>query len=251
MSRLSRRIGTIDARRGGRPSPPCLPPSSGVTDPLKTSGVGTVSNWLTAGLVLLLAALVLAVIAAGPGTVPGDIEIARAVQRPSSGAIDAIAGVISLIGADFPSMIVLAVIGVGLLTFLGRRDLALFLGVAAAMRAVGPVLKVLIASPRPSIEAVVIVAKADGLGFPSGHALGAALLYGAVAIIAPQVIANRVVARGAQIFAVAMMALVALSRVRLGVHWPSDVLGGLLFGLAAVCLMQGVLLACRQARIRR
>jgi undecaprenyl-diphosphatase len=205
---------------------------------------------LIAGLVLLLAALVLAVVAAGRGTLPGDIAIARAVQRPTSGTIDAVAGVISLIGADFTSMIVLAVIGVGVLAFLGRRDLALFLIVAAALRAVGPVLKVLIASPRPSMEAVVIVAKADGLGFPSGHALGAALLYGAIAIIALQVNANRLVARGIQIVAIAMMALVPLSRVRLGVHWPSDVVGGLLFGLAAVCLMQGVMLAWRHSQVR-
>jgi undecaprenyl-diphosphatase len=200
--------------------------------------------------VLLLGALALAVVATGPGTVPGDIAIARAVQRPTSGLIDAVAEAISLIGADFPSMIVLASIGVGLLTVLGRRDLALFLGLAAALRAIGPVLKVLIASPRPSIETVVIVAEADGLGFPSGHALGAALLYGAIAIVAPQVIADRLIVRGIQVAAIAMMALVALSRVRLGVHWPSDVIGGLLFGLAALCLMQGVFLVWRQALIR-
>jgi membrane-associated phospholipid phosphatase len=207
-------------------------------------------NWLLAGFALLVAALALAVAAAGPGTVPGDIAIARAVQRPASATIDAIAGGISQIGADFPAMIVLAVIGVGLLTFHGRRDLALFLGVAAALRAIGPVLKGLIASPRPSIEAVAIVAKTDGLGFPSGHALGAALFYGAIAIIAPQVIAHRHVARGIQVLAVVMMTLIALSRVRLGVHWPSDVVGGLLFGLSAVCVMQAILVAWRQAQIK-
>jgi undecaprenyl-diphosphatase len=206
---------------------------------------------LLAGLVLLLAALVLAMAAAGEGTLPGDIAIARAVQRPVSAELDAFAVGFSLIGADFPAMVALAIIGIGWLTFLGRRDLALFLGVAAALRAVGPILKVLIASPRPSVEAVVVVAKADGLGFPSGHALGAALFYGAIVIIAPQVVANRLVARTIQVAAFAMMALIALSRVRLGVHWPSDVVGGLLFGFAAICWMQAVWLAWRQAQIRR
>ena len=182
---------------------------------------------------------------------PGDIAIARAVQRPTSGMVDAVAEVFSLIGADYPATVILAFIGVGLLILIGRRDMALFLGVAAALRAIGPVLKVLIASPRPTVEAVAIVAKADGLGFPSGHAMGAALFYGAIAIIAPQVVVSRLVARGIQVVAIAMMALIALSRVRLGVHWPSDVAGGLLFGLAAVCLMQGVWLAWLQAKIRR
>jgi undecaprenyl-diphosphatase len=208
-------------------------------------------QWLIAGLVLLLAALSLTVAAAGEGTVPGDIAIARAVQRPTSGTIDYVAEVVSLIGADFPSMVVLALIGVGLLILLGRRDLALFLAVAAALRAFGPVLKVLIGSPRPSVEAVVIVAKADGLGFPSGHAMGAALFYGAIATIAPQVVDNRVVARAIQAVAAVVMVLIAMSRVRLGVHWPSDVIGGLLFGLAIVCLLQAASLGWRQSQVRR
>jgi undecaprenyl-diphosphatase len=207
--------------------------------------------WLIAGLLLLLAALGLGIVAAGEGTVPGDIAIARAVQQPASETIDIAAGVVSLIGADFPSMVVLALIVGGVLILLGRHDLALILGVAAGLRAIGPVLKVLIGSPRPSVEAVVIVAEADGLGFPSGHALGAALFYGAIVIIAPQVVANRVLARAIQVGAVVIMVLIALSRVRLGVHWPSDVVGGLMFGLAIVCLMQAAFLSWRQARIRR
>jgi len=35
------------------------------------------------------------------------------------------------------------------------------------------------------------------------------------------------------------------------VHWPSDVAGGLLFGLATVCLLQAGLLAWRQAPPRK
>ena len=154
-------------------------------------------------------------------------------------------------GDDFPAMVALGLAGFVILVAVGRRDLAVFLGAAAALRAVGPGLKTLIASPRPTSEAVAVVVQADGLGFPSGHAMGAALFYGAIVVIAPQVVANRLVARGIQGAAVVMMTLIALSRVRLGVHWPSDVVGGLLFGLGIVCLLQAAVLGWRQAQLRR
>jgi membrane-associated phospholipid phosphatase len=216
--------------------------------PLPHSQERGVAGWLMAGLAMLLAALGLTVVAAGDGTVRGDIAIARAIQQPASGEIDAIARFASLIGDDFPAMVVLAVIVVVLLVYRGRRDLALFLSVAAALRAVGPGLKVVFNSPRPTIESVVVVAQADGSGFPSGHALGAALFYGAIAVIAPQVVGNRLLARGIQIGAFVTMGLIALSRVRLGVHWPTDVAGGLLFGLAIVCLLRAGMLAYRVGR---
>jgi hypothetical protein len=217
----------------------------------ETGEGGSVAKWVIAGLVMLLAALALAVIAAGEGIVPGDVAIARAVQRPVSPEIDTIARFASLVGNDFPSMVALALIGIFLLICLRRLDLALFLAVAVALRAVGPVLKTLIASPRPTSDVIAIIVQSQGLGFPSGHAMGAALFYGAIAIIAPQVVATRLLARGIQVAAVVVMALIALSRVRLGVHWPSDVVGGLLFGLGIVCLLQAAFLGWRQPHVRR
>jgi undecaprenyl-diphosphatase len=194
---------------------------------------------------LLLAALGLTVVAAGAGTLPGDIEIARAVQQPPSLGLDGAARVISDVGDEIPGMALIALVVVALLVRAGRRDLALFLAVAAALRGLGPVLKVVIDSPRPTLEAVVVVAQADGLGYPSGHALGAALFYGAIAVIAPQAMESRAPARAVQVLAVAMMLLVAWSRVRLGVHWPSDVAGGLLYGVGFVSLVQAGFLIWR------
>jgi membrane-associated phospholipid phosphatase len=223
-----------------------LPPS-----PTAVRRGGTAAKWLLAGLLLLLAALALTVVAAGEGVVPGDIAVARAVQRPASAEIDAVARFVSLVGDDFPAMVGLGLVGVVMLIAVGRGDLAVFLGVAAALRAVGPGLKTLIASPRPTLELVAIVVQAEGLGFPSGHAMGAALFYGAIVVIVQQVVANRLVARAIQVAAVVMMVLIAISRVRLGVHWPSDVVGGLLFGLATVCLMQSAFLGWKRVRLRR
>ncbi len=199
---------------------------------------------------MLLAAVGLTVVAAGDGIVPGDIALALAVQRPGSEEIDSFARAVSLIGDGFPAMVVLALAGIVWLTTLRRWDLALFLLVALMLRAIGAGLKIVVNSPRPSIETVTIAAQADGLGFPSGHALGASLFYGAIVVISQQTVEKRFVARGIQVTAGLTMVLIALSRVRLGVHWPTDVIGGLLYGLAFVCLMQAGLLIWQRSRVR-
>ena len=219
-----------------------LPREIPYTDACSPPPEDRVKRWLFAGVMLVLAALALTFVAAGEGTVPGDIAVARAIQQPPSPSLDTAARVVSDIGDTMP-MVLLAAVGVALLVYRGRRDLALMLALAAGMRALGPVLKTLINSPRPTLEAVVIVAEAGGFGFPSGHALGAALFWGAIAVIIPQVVENRLLARVLQVVAVGAMVLIAWSRVRLGVHWPSDVAGGVLYGLGIICLLQAAFLS--------
>jgi len=91
------------------------------------------------------------------------------------------------------------------------------------------VVKVLVARPRPAL--VHPVALASGYSFPSGHAGGSAAVYGALALV---VFAG--VVRRARLMLVTGTALlvgaVAVSRVLLGVHYPSDVAAGLALGLA-------------------
>jgi len=142
-------------------------------------------------------------------------------------------------------MVLLALLAAALLVFKGRRDLAVFVGLAAALRAVGPTLKNLAASPRPPSDLVAVLDEAAGSGYPSGHALGAALLYGAIAIVAPEVVPNRLLVRSIQAVAVVMIVLTSLSRVRLGVHWPTDIAGGVLIGAGLLCLLRAAALTVR------
>ncbi len=91
-------------------------------------------------------------------------------------------------------------------------------------------LKSLFDRPRPDLVPHLVHAK--GFSFPSGHATSASAIYLTLAaLIASKTGAPRV---RAYIFAVAaaMALLVGMSRVYLGVHYPTDVIGGLALGAA-------------------
>jgi undecaprenyl-diphosphatase len=205
---------------------------------------GAAFKWAISGLVLLVLGAVLGLVAAGDGTLPVDSVLMAAVLRPSLPALDRAAWLFSRIG-DFSTSIVIALIVATMLIARSRPDLALFLAVAEALRGVGSGLKRVFNSPRPPFGPLPPLEAATGLGFPSGHAFGATVLYGAIAIAAAEAIPRRELARVVEVVAILMIVLIGLSRVRLGVHWPSDVAGGILSGAGLLAVLNALRLAWR------
>ncbi len=82
-------------------------------------------------------------------------------------------------------------------------------------------LKQLFAAPRPDLLPHLDIV--DSYSFPSGHAAQNMIFFGALSLLAGM--------RGGYIAAAVMIALIGVSRVWLGVHWPSDVLAGWVEGL--------------------
>jgi undecaprenyl-diphosphatase len=93
------------------------------------------------------------------------------------------------------------------------------------------VVKDLIARLRPPDP---VLGPASGYSFPSGHTLNSTVTYGLVALYAWRSHLALAARRVAVAILAAIPFLVGLSRIALGVHYPSDVLGGWLAGMAVV-----------------
>jgi undecaprenyl-diphosphatase len=89
-------------------------------------------------------------------------------------------------------------------------------------------LKRYFARARPDVAEML--RRANGYSFPSGHAMGSAVAFGALAYLAFRAIRSWPAKTAAMAFLYTLIAAVALSRVYLGVHWISDVLAGVTAG---------------------
>jgi membrane-associated phospholipid phosphatase len=112
----------------------------------------------------------------------------------------------------------------------GHVRLAIFLVVTALVGGlIDTVVKEAVDRARPSLEDPV--ATAHGKSFPSGHAMSSTFVYGALLLVFLPVIGRRyrpVVIGGVVLLVVA----IGFSRLALGVHYITDVLGGFVLGLA-------------------
>lgn len=103
---------------------------------------------------------------------------------------------------------------------------ALALGVAGALAGLG---KVLIGRTRPP-TALHLVTETDA-SFPSGHSTDSAALYLTVGLVLAVIVFHRPVARVLSVAAgLAVAGIIGLSRLELGVHWPTDVIVGWALG---------------------
>jgi undecaprenyl-diphosphatase len=176
-----------------------------------------------------LMAVLLSVAAAIQDYFIGDLFIAREIQSIRVAPWEETMEVVSAIGEELP-MAVTTSIFFG--WFLWKRQKAeyMVLGAALLSLAVNPVLKLLVDRPRPTEDLVIIWRDAEGVGFPSGHAFTAIILFGLLYYLAPTVVPWRRAVTLLRISSIMLIVLIGISRVYLGAHWPSDVLGGFLVG---------------------
>ena len=137
------------------------------------------------------------------------------------GTVTMVMRLASAIGGTLGRITLLAVV-LAPLIWAGHRRSAMWL---AGMMAVGTLLNLALkqafAAPRPDLLPHLDLVHT--YSFPSGHSAGNMMFFGALAMLAGR--------RGAYWGAAVVILLIGVSRVWLGVHWPSDVLAGWVEGL--------------------
>jgi undecaprenyl-diphosphatase len=112
----------------------------------------------------------------------------------------------------------------------GARRITAFLAVTSIGGGlVDTAVKVAVGRPRPEVDEPI--ATAFGKSFPSGHSMSAIVCYGALLLVFLPLLSGR--RRTLAVAATALLvALIGFSRLTLGVHFVSDVLGGYVLGAA-------------------
>jgi undecaprenyl-diphosphatase len=136
--------------------------------------------------------------------------------------------------ANLPLIAIGVAIVVTLLVRHQAREAGLVVLVLVAVTAGSEAVKELVARPRPpgfdtSIPGVVY-------SYPSGHVLEAVTIFGIIAILLWRSRLPRIVRTAVPVLSAGFVVLVAIARVAIDAHYPSDVLAGLAGGLGCLGL---------------
>ena len=159
-----------------------------------------------------------------------DESVLRWVEQYRTPTLDAIMLEITALGAG--SVLILMVLTVSVFLWLTDHKWSVYmllLGVFGGLAA-NAVLKRIFSRPRPSV--VELGEAVHTLSFPSGHAMTSMIVYGCVAYLVGRLGGTSRLRHVTWAGAGVLIVLIGISRLYLGVHYPSDVIAGFFGGLA-------------------
>ncbi|RHW43436.1 PAP2 family protein [Neobacillus notoginsengisoli] len=153
-----------------------------------------------------------------------DQNIIQYVQGFESPKLTAMMKLFSLIGGTMAVMVIsLLAIFILYIAFKHRSELVLFIAVMVGANFLFLSLKQVFHRARPDLHRL---AEASNYSFPSGHATMAFALYGALTFLLWRHISSQIGRVLLIILSAFMILTIGISRIYLGVHYPSDIMGG-------------------------
>jgi undecaprenyl-diphosphatase len=207
---------------------------------LRAAGRHATSFYATVGIVLVVGAMIaivgtLAFAELGEwvqkgGTQTYDVAVLRWISQWQSPMLTNLAVELTYLGTG---TVVLMVVGVSTL-FLWhtehKHSALLLLAAVGGNILLNGMLKLVFHRARPDV--FVWQTTAVSSSFPSGHAMSATVCYGTVAYLVSRLQKHRASRIATLTGAVILILLICTTRLYLGVHYPSDVIAGIIVGLA-------------------
>jgi len=196
--------------------------------------VGALGIFLVAGLIVAVIGTALFVALASHvhsgSTQALDESVIRWLVAHHTPVLDVAMLEITTLGTAVVVMMIVAVAALFLVLTGHKYSAILLLASSIGGVVLNGVLKLGFDRPRPTIFIPAIHTATSS--FPSGHATSAAMVYATVAYLAARLAKRRRARWLVMTAAFIIIALISFSRLYLGVHYPSDVLAGVIVGLA-------------------
>jgi undecaprenyl-diphosphatase len=202
-------------------------------------------------IVCLSAFALLAVLANRYAYFEWDLKLARDIQSISLPGFDLLMRGVSLLGNRWVPWALVVVLGTALIVARLRLEGILLMSFALSGWLVNRLWKLLIGRPRPSEALVHIAGAYRQESFPSGHVVFFVEFFGFLFFLVYVLLKRGALRRVLLVLLGLPMATVGVSRVYLGAHWPSDVLGAYLAGGIWLMLMIEVYRRIKASRYRR
>lgn len=194
-------------------------------------------NLFLFALVLVVLASLLGMYTAGDNVTQMDVKVLEFIQQWQGNIPGALQRTGDMLGNTAMAMGVM-VVGIAIAALLRARRIVAFLLFVGLLRVIGMGLKPIFESPRPITPEVRqrIYEMSEGYGYPSGHSMTAAMVATMAIVIVWNATSDARIRSLAALLAAVYAVLVGWSRIWVGAHWPTDVLGGWSYGAALVLI---------------
>ncbi len=190
-----------------------------------------------AGVISLAGFLVLAILVHFFPILRPDIMISQELQEEGGKNILPVMAAISFFGTPLVASLSIILTSAVFLALSYKREAVLILATFIA-DGIDALIKLIINRPRPGPNFVQVIQHLTDPSFPSGHVVHYVVFFGSLYVVIHSIWkpGKAMAACFSGVF-IALVGSISLSRVYLGTHWPTDVLGGYMLGFIMLWLM--------------